>query len=148
MMTWIAAASLSLLLAPGEMARIRVGESIAGRLNPSDPPLDGHGPARRFELEAERDGPVTVSLESYDFDAFLRIETASGEKVTEGDGGGIETNARVVLDARAKMRYAITASARKGEAGEFTLVSGGGGGGIEPGHPFLWAPFIYTGLGR
>jgi CHAT domain-containing protein len=40
------------------------------------------------------------------------------------------------------------AAAPAGPARAIAGLSGGGGGGIEPGHPFLWAPFIYIGLGR
>jgi CHAT domain-containing protein/Tfp pilus assembly protein PilF len=107
-------------------ARIRVGESMTVALTKDDPLLPGHGPAKRYEFVAGSDGPVTISLQSYDFDAFLCVEDEEGTLVAEDDDGGIETNARAVFAARAEATYGVRVAAASEGAGEFTLsVSAG-----------------------
>src|SRR5262245_6240929 len=100
---------------------IRVGDTVADALVPTDPPLPGHGPSKRFEFVAAEAGPVTLSLESFDFNAFLRVEDEAGEKVAEDDDGGVEWNARVVFDAKGGARYHVLLAAAKEGAGEFAL---------------------------
>ncbi|HKB17302.1 MAG TPA: hypothetical protein VKF62_14635, partial [Planctomycetota bacterium] len=102
--------------------RIRVGETVSGVLSKDDPPLQGRGPSKASEFVAEADGPVTVSFESFDFDAFLRVEKEGGDLIAEDDNGGVETNARVVLQAKtgACYRIVVAAAGEKG-AGEYHL---------------------------
>ncbi|MCI0589665.1 MAG: CHAT domain-containing protein [Planctomycetes bacterium] len=100
---------------------IRVGETLTGTVASSDPALPGHGPAAIVGFVAEAAGPVTISVDSIGFDAYLRVETEAGDLVAEDDNGGVETNARLVLEAKAGARYRIVAVASEGGAGEFTL---------------------------
>ncbi|HET6202632.1 MAG TPA: CHAT domain-containing tetratricopeptide repeat protein [Planctomycetota bacterium] len=108
--------------------RVRPGEPVAGSLSGREEALPGHGPAKRFAFVPDAGGAFTVSLESLDFDALLRVERESGEVLAEDDNGGIETNARVLFDAAAGARYRIVAAAasEKGGSGDFrlALVSG------------------------
>ncbi|HET6203581.1 MAG TPA: CHAT domain-containing tetratricopeptide repeat protein [Planctomycetota bacterium] len=106
---------------PADGRRVRVGETVSGALDPADPPLPGHGPSRRFEFVADSDGPVTLSLESVDFDAFLRVETEGEEKLAEDDNGGVETNARIVLAAARGTKYRLLLAAAREGAGEFSF---------------------------
>ena len=80
-----------------EEPRIGVGDSVTAHLEATDQPLPGHGPSKRLIFYPTSDGVVTISLESHDFDAFLRVENADGETVAEDDASGIETNARRIL---------------------------------------------------
>jgi CHAT domain-containing protein/Tfp pilus assembly protein PilF len=112
----------AVLAAPGPEGVLEVGKTVRARLTGGDPPLEGRGPGRRFTLTVETDGPVTIALESLDLDGFLRIETANGQLVVEDDDGGVETNARAVLDAKAGSAYRIiAAAAAEGLAGELTI---------------------------
>ncbi|HKB16953.1 MAG TPA: hypothetical protein VKF62_12880, partial [Planctomycetota bacterium] len=96
----LAAACLAQETRPTWVGRIRVGDSVSGV-------LEGAPAARACELAVETDGKVTISLESFDFDALLRVEGEAGEKVAEDDNGGVETNARLVLQAKMGARYRI-----------------------------------------
>jgi CHAT domain-containing protein/tetratricopeptide (TPR) repeat protein len=116
---------------PGD--KIRPGETLRGSLAAGDSVLEGHGPSKRFVLEAAKDGPLTVSLDSHDFDAFLRIETEVGEKIVEADEGGIETNARAVFEAKAGARYRVIAGAAKEGGGELSLSVRAGEGPLPKG---------------
>ncbi|HKB16060.1 MAG TPA: hypothetical protein VKF62_08335, partial [Planctomycetota bacterium] len=106
---------------PAPRRLLRVGDVVSDRLEPSDPALPGHGPGAVFAFDSESTGTFTVSMESLDFDAFLRVETEGGERVAENDNGGVETNARLFLDAKAGGRYRVVAAAAKASGGEFTL---------------------------
>ncbi len=122
MSSTILMAALLLAFDP-EAPRIRTGESVIGALPGGDAPLTGHGPSTRWEFVPEADGPVTISLESFDFDAFLRVESDAGERVAEADGGGCETNSRLVLVAAAGRIYSVVvaAASEKEPSGEYTL---------------------------
>jgi CHAT domain-containing protein/tetratricopeptide (TPR) repeat protein len=101
---------------------LRVGESRMGVIEPSSPTLPGRGGFVRFDLSVAPPGKVTVDLESYDFDAFLRIEDERGSSITEADGGGIETNARVAMEVQSGKRYGVVvAAAEPGGAGPFRI---------------------------
>src|SRR5262245_41663769 len=106
---------------PSESETVRVGEPVGGTLGPGDSALPGHGPSKRLSFPSESPGPLTLTLESFDFDAFLRVEDEAGGTVAEDDNGGVETNARVVLDAKAGVRYRVLVGAAKEGAGEFAL---------------------------
>ncbi|HET6201278.1 MAG TPA: CHAT domain-containing tetratricopeptide repeat protein [Planctomycetota bacterium] len=120
----LSAAPLGFLSPQGDLAPrlqdspLRIGETIRGVLGPSP----SGSPARVFELVAETTGPLTILLESYDFDALLRVEREGGEVVAEDDNAAVETNARLVLGAGGEARYRILASTVKGGSGEFTLT--------------------------
>src|SRR5262245_3027646 len=101
---------------------LRVGGTIHETLRADDAVLAGHGPSKAFEFVADTDGPVTVCLESFDFDASLRVERGNGDLVAEDDNGAVETNARVVFQAKPGSRYRIVAAAAKEKgAGEYIL---------------------------
>ncbi len=102
-------------LPPVEVRPIRIGETVSGVLGLEGPP------SQRFELALEEGAPVTVSLESFDFDSFLRVETAEGELLAEDDDSGIEKDSRIVLPAARRGDLVIVASSKKG-SGEFLLA--------------------------
>jgi CHAT domain-containing protein/tetratricopeptide (TPR) repeat protein len=102
--------------------RVSAGDTVRGSLGDRDPVLEGHGAHRRLELRVEESGPVTISLDSADFDALLRVEDEAGKPVAEDDDGSGETNSRLVLAARAGRSYGLIAAAKAGGAGEFVLA--------------------------
>ncbi|MCI0589697.1 MAG: tetratricopeptide repeat protein, partial [Planctomycetes bacterium] len=105
-----------------EPRRIRIGEGVVGSLSAADPSLPGRGPARWYAFTSESGGPVTASLDSRDFDAYLRVDLEGGGPVAENDDGWLFTNARVVFEAAASTPYRIAAAgARAGACGEFEL---------------------------
>ncbi len=123
-------ASLAALLVLGASAgplaaaneRLRPGETLTSSLGPADATLPGHGPAKPFALVAETSGRLTIEVESWDFDPWVKVETEAGGFVAEDDNGGIEWGARVILDAKAGTSYRIwAAAASPGGAGELTV---------------------------
>lgn len=127
----LAAAALAALQSapdapPPATETLRVGGTVRGTLAPGDATLAGRGLVRRYEFAAESSGPVTVSLESFDFDAFLRIESEALGAPLESDAGGIETNAKIVFTAREGSRYAVAVAANGAGKGEFTVSASSG----------------------
>jgi CHAT domain-containing protein/Tfp pilus assembly protein PilF len=106
---------------PAAEGEIRLGEPLSGRWVAAGATLEGRGSAERFDYVAQASGAVTISLESFDLDAFLRVEGEAGEVLGEDDNGGVESNARIVLQATRGSRYRLVAAAAVRADGEFTL---------------------------
>ncbi|MFN0008554.1 MAG: CHAT domain-containing protein [Planctomycetota bacterium] len=104
-------------LSQAELTEIRLGQSQSGSLVASDPKLLLDSPTQRLGLLSKSDGKVTISVNSFDFDAFLRVETEAGDVLAEADGGGIETNARLVVELARDKRYHVLVTAKGGGSG-------------------------------
>lgn len=75
---------------------------------------------QRFRLVVPSSGPYTLSLESVDFDALLRLEEETGEAVAEDDDSGVETEAWLVVELQDDRTYVVVVAA-KTDVGDFTL---------------------------
>jgi hypothetical protein len=73
-----------------DLPTLTAGESFRGT-------LEATGSVQRFRL-GPFDGGLTLSLASHDFDALLRVESETGEPIASDDDGGVETDARIVLE--------------------------------------------------
>lgn len=94
--------------------RLEVGRELTGRLDA--------GSRASFRLVPASDGPLVVELRSHDFDAFLQAFDATGARIAEADGGGVETDARLALDGRAGAPIEIRAGSRRPGEGEFRIL--------------------------
>jgi tetratricopeptide (TPR) repeat protein len=112
------------LLAPAAASQasipeLRVGQTHSGSIGADDPRLLQDSPTQRLALSSKAGGKVTISVNSIDFDAFLRVETEAGDVVAEADDGGIETNARLVVELGRDKRYQVLVAAKGGGSGWF-----------------------------
>jgi CHAT domain-containing protein/Tfp pilus assembly protein PilF len=98
---------------------VRVGERVSGVLAREESAVRAKVPSR-FELTLQEAGPITVLLESFDFDVLLRVENRQGELLAQDDDSGIETDARVVLTAETGDVFVVVASSKEG-GGAFSL---------------------------
>ena len=135
------AAAAGLLAAEDPL--LRVGERVTETLRDGDATLPGRGLAKRFRLAPREKGRITVSLESFDFDAILRVEPEGGAPAEDNDGG-IETNARLVLDASPSSPILVWAAAvdERG-SGEFVLSVDAGATALPEGAALLEASITY-----
>ncbi len=118
--------------APAPEEPLQPKERRAATLKSTDPVLQGHGPSRTFSIGIRMQGRFSASVESHDFDAFVRVETTKGELVAESDGGGIELDAAVSFDAVPEKAYRIVAAASDGASrGGAMRVS------FQPGEPAM-----------
>ena len=118
--------AVALLLAAPAAAQdgieeLRLGQPRSGSVGKDDPRLLQDGPTRRLRLHSKADGKATISANSFDFDVYLRVETEAGDVVAEADGGGIETNARLVVELARDKSYHVLVAAKGGGSGWFWI---------------------------
>lgn len=90
-------------------------------LSLDDPALVQGYPTARVRLRPKSDGKATISVLSFDFDVFLRVENEAGDILKEDDDGGGETNARLVVDLRGNRSYEVLVASKSGLAGSFRI---------------------------
>lgn len=103
-------------------SQIRVGQQIEDKLSPDERPLPGFGSSKHFSLYADRPGPVTISIESFEFDAYLQIRIDGEPTVADDRDSGIGLDARLVLELEEGKSYrVIVASEVLGMHGDFSI---------------------------
>jgi tetratricopeptide (TPR) repeat protein/CHAT domain-containing protein len=85
----------------------------------ADAPVRG----KAFRLTLDDDGPVTIELRSFFFDAYLVVRDERGAIVAEDDDGGVGTHSRVVLEPGAPPRHLrVEACALHGDVGPCRIL--------------------------
>lgn len=109
-----------------EVLAIRLGEARRESLIEEATHRADHPAARGFRFVAPETSRVTISAESYAINAYLSVFDAEGELLAEDADGGIEQNARLVLDLEQGDELSIVVSTDKHREGEVKLeVSAG-----------------------
>jgi len=98
-----------------------LGETRVGRIWPWAPPTAGRGPGVVLDWTPERDSIVTVTVESYDFEPFLRVEGDAGGPL-ENDPGGVAAWAVLSWCARARVAYRIEVISQASHGGDFLFA--------------------------
>lgn len=111
----------SVAAADGET--LSVDQVLEGVLSLDDPVLGELGFSKRYRLAADVAGTVTLTLDSYDFDARIVVIDADGNAVVDEDGGGIESNARLVYEAGRDLGQMIAVTSTDGRSGRFRLAA-------------------------
>jgi hypothetical protein len=92
-------------------------------------------PGKRYELNCVAGRTYTIELRSEDFDAYLRLEDASGKTIEENDDGGggpKGTDAKIVFKAKTTATFTIAATSFNAAAkGKYTLTVLHDGAGSE-----------------
>lgn len=93
---------------------ITVGESVTGTLT---------GESDAYVLEGEAGEYLTITLDSDQFDAYLRLIDSSGREIASDDDSGGGLNAQIgLIQLPADGRYTIVAESFSDEAGDYTLT--------------------------
>ena len=107
---------------PAAHTPIRVGQSITGRLVPTDQKFSDGSRYKMYAFAGKKGDTVAVDLTSDDFDANLLVADASGNSLTRNDDGGENCNARLTFVPPATGNYRIYAnSSAQAELGEYRL---------------------------
>jgi hypothetical protein len=130
--TPLAVAALLALLPSVAAAQtpIRVGQTVAGTLNQSDPRMSSDNTLYDdYVIQATSGQRLVITLQSGDFDAFLIWGTGAGGSFVpsqnDDDGGG-GTNSRLEVTVGESGRYTIRANAlRENESGRYSLSVAG-----------------------
>ncbi len=93
---------------------ITIGQTITGRLTGGEPAA--------YTLTGSAGAFITISLNSDDFDAYVRLLDADGQELAADDDSGDGLNARIALfQLPADGAYLISAESFSGTDGAFTL---------------------------
>lgn len=95
--------------------------AVVVELAADDPFLSNKGRGRWFRLLAERDGPLTIDVESHDLDVFLHVRDETNAQIASDMGSGVEWNAHLVLEAEAGRAYRVGALAASAELGSIRV---------------------------
>lgn len=120
-----AAVTLTALFAASLSAQIpiRVGQTLNGRLNPTDPKFSDGSRYKMYAFVGNRGDTVAVDLTSDDFDANLLITDASGNSLARNDDGGDACNARLTFVAPSAGNYRVYAnSSAPAELGDYKIT--------------------------
>ena len=108
-------------------ARIRVGQSLQGRLTATDPESDDGGTYDAFVVRARSGERFAITLTAEDFDPIVRVGRMEGQTFNElamnDDGPDTGLNSRLVFTAPEAGEYVIRATPLNGSGeGEYTLA--------------------------
>ena len=93
---------------------IRVGETVAGAIEPSDPTWGGNGRFDAYRFQANAGDRILILLSSADFDPYLVVGHESGgifDPLAQNDDAGNELNSRIRFTAPRTGTYRILAQA-------------------------------------
>lgn len=122
------ALSCFLLLAGTAAAQspIRMGQTVSGRLDASDPRLPDRSHYELWSYRGSRGETISATLRSSDFDAFLavgRMSSGTFDEIESDDDAAGGTDARVVVTLPADGEYVIRANTLAGgQTGAYTLA--------------------------
>jgi hypothetical protein len=131
-------ATLAAPAAPGRVARIAVGQQLAGRLETGDQAREDGTLQDLWEFDGRSGQDVTVELRSSAFDAYLELREPSGAVVAENDDGfGQGTDAFIAARLPRAGRYRIVARGYgEGQStGIYELALGEASSSARPGQP-------------
>src|SRR5690606_14628856 len=97
-----------------------------GRLESSDPVLEGNGYVDRYTYQGTAGTVAVFDLQSAEFDTFLALITPSGQRLTNDDYDGSQQRSLLTLNLTESGEYQIeVTSYAEGETGEYTLTLAG-----------------------
>ncbi len=111
------------IAAPGEEARIAVGQAMAGELEPGDRLMADSTFADLWSFDGLSGQTVTIDLRSDEFDTYLLLLGPDGRTLAEDDDSGGDLNSRLVytLPARGPYQIVVTSAGHERKAGLYTL---------------------------
>ncbi len=126
------AAFLALAALGQSSGALEVGETVAGEIGADavevhSPTLDANytqAPTvgKDFQVQVAFAGAFTFELRSYDFDAYLVLQTEDGTLIGEDDDSLIAQHSRLVVKLEAAQTYTVRACALHGARGKFELT--------------------------
>lgn len=118
-----AAAVSNQVAAPGAVARIAVGQTLRGELEPGDRLMADSTFADVWEFAGAAGQTVTIYVRSDEFDTYLLVLDAAGRTLGADDDSGGDLNSRLTLTLPAAGTYQIVVNSAGHErrAGLYTL---------------------------
>lgn len=115
--------SMGTIAEPGQMATIAFGQQIQGRLEIGDRQMQDSTFADIWMLQGTAGQAITIDLTSDQFDSYLQLLDASGNRLSEDDDSGGNLNARIsfTLPATAQYQIVVNNYGSSRRAGLYTL---------------------------
>lgn len=102
------------------------GVTQRGRLDSSDPVLDGRGHVDRYSYQGTAGELVVFDLQSAEFDTYLALVAPSGRRYTNDDFEGSQQRSLLALQLTESGEYQVeVTSYAAGETGSYTLTLSG-----------------------
>jgi hypothetical protein len=115
------------------LPRVRVGQTLDGRLVSTDSVYDDDTYYQLFALKPQAGATITIDLHSDAFDAFLMVRGGDLDRLLTDDDDGPGCDARIVHTFRGEGPYVILVNTVGRATGAFTLKISEGGAAGEPG---------------
>jgi hypothetical protein len=91
-------------------------QTIKGKLTDTEPKTV-------HQIKMEKGKSYQISMQSTDFDTYLRIQNADGKQLAFDDDGGDGLNSRLIFEPPQSATYGVVADAYQGKGrGEYTLT--------------------------
>ena len=101
---------------------LSLGGTTTGELQPGDREYGDGSHYRTYAFDARRGDTVSALLRSDDFDAYLILQSARGDRLAKNDDGGGDCNALLTYVLPAAGRYGIVVtSSTRSELGAYRL---------------------------
>jgi hypothetical protein len=112
------------ILPPQEIGTVRVGQTVRGMLEPGDWTMGDGTWADVWYIEGQAGQRVAITLRSSQFDAYLQLLDAAGNKVAEDDdsgGGGGAARIRYTFRISERHQIVVNVFGDSRRAGVYTL---------------------------
>lgn len=91
--------------------------------DPLDPraPLEANARMKAFPVQLQAGKTYVITMDSQDFDTYLRLESPTGENLAEDDDSGGDLNARIDFRPGQAGMFRVIATSFDGGVGQFRL---------------------------
>jgi hypothetical protein len=103
----IAPAPANMIAAPGQVSQIAVGQAMRGRLEPGDQMMQDSTYADLWQFQGMAGQTVQIDVRSDEFDTYMQLLDANGNKLGEDDDSGGNLDSRLVFTLPASGTYQI-----------------------------------------
>jgi hypothetical protein len=111
------------IAAPGQRDQIMIGQTMRGRLETGDQTMADGTFADIWQFQGTAGQTVTIDVRSEEFDSYLQLLDANGNKLGEDDdsGGGLNARLSYTLPATAMYQIVVNNAGRERRAGIYTV---------------------------
>jgi ferredoxin len=119
----IAAEPTNPIAAPGQTAYIQIGQTMRGRLEPGDQLMQDSTYADLWQFQGMAGQTVQIDVRSDEFDTYMQLLDANGNKLGEDDDSGGNLNSRLIytLPATAMYQIVVNNAGHTRRAGIYTV---------------------------
>jgi hypothetical protein len=108
---------------PGQVGRIEIGQNVQGRLETGDQQMNDGTWADVWQFQGRAGQSVTIELRSDEFDTYLQLLDAQGNRLAEDDDSLGDLNSRITfrLPATGSFQIVVNNFSEERRSGVYTL---------------------------